>query len=157
MKFRFLGAAAILLMTTSFAQAAFDVDAVTQQFLSDGFTRIEVKIGPTQAKVEAINGTTKLEVIYDLATGEILKSETETVRADENTTPGVFVRNDDDDFLGGRDDDGDDDDHGGRGSDDDGDDDSDDNSRHSGDGDDDDNSGPGSDNSGHGGDDDSDD
>ncbi|MEQ1771188.1 MAG: hypothetical protein ABL879_15255 [Devosia sp.] len=137
MKFRILAVAAMLLVTTSLAQAALNVDAVTAQLTTDGYTRIEVKIGPTQAKIEAIKPDgTKLEVIYDLATEAVLKSETGTARPGENVTPGVFVRNEDSDFLsggGGGDDDSSDDvsddDNGGQGS----------------------NDGPGDDNGGHDG------
>jgi len=140
MRLRVLGLAAALMMTTSLAQAAWDVDAVTQSYLDQGYTRIEVKIGPTQAKIEAIKDGTKLEVIYDLATGDVVKTETDAVEADDNTTPGVFIRKDDEDFGGGgSNDDSDDDmndDHGGDddGSDDDsGDDDSGDDDHHGGD------------------------
>jgi hypothetical protein len=110
MKIRTLAALAVVLMSTTFAHAAWDAKAVAQQYLDQGYTRVEIKVGITQAKVEAIKGTTKLEVIIDLATGEVLRSETEATRAGENVTPGVFVRNDDDDFLGSGsdDDDGDD-------------------------------------------------
>ena len=73
---------------------------MTQQYVADGYTRVEVKIGPTQAKVEAIKDSTKTEVIYDLATGTVLKTETETVDDDDSTAPGVFVRNRSGDFVG---------------------------------------------------------
>lgn len=148
MKLRVLGLVAALMMSTP-ALAAWDVDAITQQYKADGFTRIEIKIGPTQAKVEAIKDGTKVEVIYDLASGDVLKRESEVISADESSATGVSVRNterdflvdvgstrsndddDDDDVLddNGRDDDDSADDNSGRGGDDDEDDDeSDDNS-----------------------------
>lgn len=110
MKARILSLVAALMMATP-ALAAWDVDAVTQQYVADGYTRVEVKIGPTQAKVEAIKDGTKLEVVYDLATGNVLKTETEAVESDDNTLPGVFVRNRSGDFVRTSDDsdDGDDD------------------------------------------------
>lgn len=132
MKMRVLGLVAALLMASP-AFAAWDVDAITQKFQADGFTRIEVKIGPTQAKVEAIKDGTKVEVIYDLATGDVLKRESEVISADDSSATGVFVRNTVRDFIGtsssgrsGDDDSADDssgrngsddsaDDHGGRG------------------------------------------
>lgn len=57
-----------------------------------GYTRIEVKVGPGQFKVEAIRGTEKLEVIYDSASGSVLKTEVEAVGPGENTRPGVSIR-----------------------------------------------------------------
>ena len=99
MKLRVLGLVAALMMASP-ALAAWDVDAITQQFQADGFTRIEVKIGPTQAKVEAIKEGTKVEVIYDLATGDVLKRESEVISADDSSATGVFVRNTVRDFIG---------------------------------------------------------
>lgn len=128
MKFRILGAALMLLLTTSLAQADWDAQGIAEKYRGEGYTRIEIRIGVTQAKVEAIKGSTKIEVIYDLATGAIVKSETERVDDDDSTAPGLFVRHvdrvsfgDDDDDDGRRsgalssgDDDDDDDDRGGR-------------------------------------------
>ena len=98
MKVRMLGLVAALMMATP-ALAAWDVDAVTQKLVADGYSRVEVKIGPTQAKVEAIKDGTKTEVIYDLATGNVLKTETQAVEAGDDTAPGVFVRNRSGDFV----------------------------------------------------------
>lgn len=92
MKLRTLSALAVLLMTTSLAQAAFNADDVAAQLTGEGYTRVEIKIGQSTAKVEAIKGTTKLEVTYDIASGKVLKTETELVDSDDNTTPGVVVR-----------------------------------------------------------------
>ena len=115
MIFRTLGAAAILLLGNSLTQAAFNADDVAAQLASDGYTRIEIKVGQTFAKVEAIKGTTKIEVTYDIASGDVTKSETEPVDANDDTTPGVEIR--DDNIGGGGDDDGPNqdvnDDHGG--------------------------------------------
>lgn len=130
-------AAAIFAGTMAFG--AITSDSVISDFQSQGFTRVEVKVGPTQMKVEAIRGTEKVEVIYDIASGAVLKREVGTVGPLENTTPGVQVRDRGRDFLRGGDDNGDDD----NGEDDDSDDD---------DSDDDDNSGSGGGgNSGSGG------
>lgn len=106
-----------------------DDSASTDQLISDlqadGFTRIEVKNGVTQTKVEAIRGTEKVETVFDRATGEVIKQEVETVRAGEDTRPGVEIDTRDSDFVdGARSDDRDDDDRrSGRGDDDDDDDD----------------------------------
>jgi uncharacterized protein Smg (DUF494 family) len=123
-------------------------DQIVSDLRAQGFTRIEVKNGLSQTKVEAIRGTEKVETVFDRATGEVIKQEVETVRAGDDTRPGVEIRDRDRDFVDGsrsddddrrsgrdeRDDDDDDDDRNdrdggsdddrGRGSDDDYDDDS---------------------------------
>lgn len=89
---RTIGAAAMLLLTTSLAQAApFDADAIAKQYQADGYTRIEIKIRQTQAKVEAYNGRGELEVIYDIATGKVLDRDWDD---DDNDggRPGIFIR-----------------------------------------------------------------
>ncbi len=152
MKLRLMAAAALLMASTSLANAAWTGEQIAQRYADEGYTRIEVKVAQTQAKIEAIKDGVKIEAIYDLETGKMLKLEREAVRAGENTSPGVFVREEDRvAFVDGRDDDEDDDgSHRSRGSDDDHDDDS--SGRHGGHDDDDDDSDD--DNSGHGGGDD---
>lgn len=146
--------AAVFALAASIALAQDATQSAVDQFQADGYTRIEVKVGPTQTKIEAIRGDTKVEVVIDKATGAVLKREVETVRPGENTTPGVFIDSRDDDFVDGDDDDGEDDD-GDDGDDDDSDDDDDDDNSGSGDDDDDDdNSGSGGGHSGSGSDDD---
>lgn len=130
MKTKLFHAAAALIMSATFAHAAITSDDLVAQYQAQGYTRIEIKVGTTLAKVEAIKDGQKVEVIYDLASGAILKSETEAVRAGENVTPGVKVRtvnddklsdgrgrgrsgNDDDDDDDSSDDDNGDDDNGG--------------------------------------------
>jgi uncharacterized membrane protein YgcG len=125
---------AIFALAAGMALAQDATQTAVDQFTADGFTRVEVKVGPTQTKIEAIKGDTKVEVVIDRATGAVLKRETETVTPGENVSPGVFVDTDDDDFTDGTDD---------------GDDDGNDDSSGSGSGDDD-NSGSGGGNSGSG-------
>lgn len=151
-------ATALLLLSASYAPAAITGQDIAAQYQSAGYTTVEVKVGPTQAKVEAIKDGIKLETVYDLATGEVLKSETETVDADEDVSPKVEVRNTDDDFTkddsdddGDDEDDDDDDDNSGSGS---GDDDGDDGDDHDDDHDSDHDGDGGGDGEGHGGDDD---
>lgn len=78
-------------------------DAATDQIIADlqsqGFQRIEIDTGIGQIKVEAIRGMDKIEVVYDRATGSILKQEVERVRTGEDTTPGVSIRDRDRDFV----------------------------------------------------------
>ncbi len=139
--------AAVFALAATVALAQDATQSLIDQYQADGYTRIEVKVGPTQTKIEAIKGSTKVEVVIDNATGAVLKQETEAVSAGENTTPGVFVDTRDDDFVDGSDDD--DDDSSDSGSDDDDDDDN--SGSGSDDDDDDDNSGSGGGNSGSGG------
>ena len=114
----------LFLMTTSAAVLAGSMaladafsDAVIANLQSEGFTGIEVKNGISQTKVEAVRGTDKLEVVYDRATGAILKQEWETAEPDD-LFEGVEVRTrfrdflDDEDIEDEEDDDDDDDDDG---------------------------------------------
>ncbi|MFN3721625.1 MAG: hypothetical protein ACK4VZ_01160 [Paracoccaceae bacterium] len=90
-------------------------DEIVGNLQAAGYSRVEVRVGPTQIKVEAIRGTEKLEVVYDAATGAVLKTETGVVRGDRSTSAGVKVRTDNRDFVrtGSGSDEGDD--HDGRG------------------------------------------
>ena len=91
---------AIFALAAGMALAQDATQTAVDQFTADGFTRVEVKVGPTQTKIEAIKGDTKVEVVIDRATGAVLKRETETVTPGENVSPGVFVDTDDDDNSG---------------------------------------------------------
>ena len=99
-----------LMMTAAFifgghmAFAALTTDTVVTDLTALGYTRIEIKTGPTQMKVEAIRRTEKLEVIYDIESGDILKQEIETVDAGDDIAPGVDISTDDEDFVDGDDD-----------------------------------------------------
>lgn len=110
--------AAMIALSARMAAAAITADDVIATYQTDGYTRIEVRMGVTQMKVEAIKGDTKVETVYDIDTGTVLKTETEAVRAGETVTPGVSVRELNRDFVrsarsdDGADDDDDDDDHG---------------------------------------------
>ena len=145
-------------LSGSMAMAAVSTEQVISDYQAQGYSWIEVKRGPTQIKVEAVKGSTKVETVIDIATGAVLKTETEAASARDMGRTGVQLRDRDRDFVevrgsgNSRDDDDDDDDRGrGRGSDDDDDDDDDDRGRGRG-GDDD-----GDDDRGRGRDDDGDD
>lgn len=103
MKIKLLMTVSALVLSTSMAFAALNTETVVTGLKADGYTRIEVKTGPTQTKVEAINGTEKLEVIYDNATGNELKREVGTVGLLENITEGVFYDDRSRDFISGDD------------------------------------------------------
>ena len=122
--------AALFAMPALSAQAQVTADQLATAYQSDGYSRIEVTRGLDQIKVEAIKGEQKIEVIYDAASGDILKSETSTVGANDNTRPGVKLRNKNRNFVkdgdnNGSDDNGSNDDSDDNGSDDNGSDDND--------------------------------
>lgn len=90
---------ALGLMLSGQGAFALTADEVVTDLQAQGYTRTEVRVGPTQIKVEAIRGTEKLEVIYDKATGAVLKTEMDQVRLGENISPGVSVRDRNRDFV----------------------------------------------------------
>jgi hypothetical protein len=99
-KLRALGLfAATLTITAQMALAAITPDSVVTAYQAEGYTHIEVKVGVTQIKVEAIKGDVKVETIYDIETGDVLKTETAAVEAGEDLTPGVSIDQDDGDFV----------------------------------------------------------
>ena len=153
---RILLMTAALIVAGTMASAAITAQSLVDTFKAQGYTRIEVKTGLTQIKLEAVKGTTKVETIYNMATGQVLKTETEAVGVFDDTAPGVELSNRNRDFLrlASNDDDSNDDDANDDDSDDnDSDDDSDDDSDSDSDDDSDDNSGHGGGNSDHGSDD----
>lgn len=152
MKTRLTLLVAAIAFSGSMAFAALSTQDVIDQLNAQGYTRVEVKVGPTQTKVEAIRGTEKLEVVYDNASGDTLKSEVGTVEAGEDTTPGVSIRNRKNDFVDANDNDDGEDIGADEGDDNSGSDDGDSDDDHEGDGDGD-HDGEGHDggNSGHGG------
>jgi hypothetical protein len=166
MKFKFVPVAAAVALIGGSASADPFVDAVVKNFQDLGYSFVEVERGPSQISFEGVRGTEELEVIYDTATGQIIKQETGRADPEYLGRTGVEIGSSDENFVG-NDDDDDDDDRSGRDRDDDDEDDDDDRSgRDRDDDDDDDNSGSGSgrddddrddDNSGSGSDDDDDD
>ncbi|MCV2869706.1 PepSY domain-containing protein [Defluviimonas sp. WL0002] len=141
-------------LASSTPALAITTEEVISGLQAQGYTNIEVKVGPSQIKAEASNGTDKLEVIFDKETGDVLKSEIYEGQGSD-VDSGIEIENEGQDFLDDDDDDdrsGDDDDDDDDDSDDDDDDDDSDD-----DDDDDDNGGSGSghdENDDHGGDDD---
>lgn len=122
-----LGLSTAITLFAGAAFAAIDGSQLADAYLAEGYDFVEVKVGPTQTKVEAIKGGIKVEVIYDNATLAILKREREVADRDDQGRTGSQVRtvnkdfedDDDDDRRRGRGGRDDDDDDRGRGSDDD--------------------------------------
>ena len=77
------------------------VEAQITMLQTDGYTRLEVKTGLTQTKIEAIDPVTKkkLEIVIDSATGAVLSQEVGTVGVFENTAEGIFYRTRNRDFV----------------------------------------------------------
>ena len=92
-------------MATAFAlwSAATHADSSTNRALAKfedwDFDYIEIKEGLTQVKVEAIRGDQKLEVIYDRATGSILKQKLEPADAEKIGISGIEFERRNRDFL----------------------------------------------------------
>jgi len=129
-------------LSVNMAYAAIDGASLADAYIAEGYDYVEVKVGPTQTKVEAIKGNVKVEVIYDNETQAIIKKEQETADGDDVGRTGKEVKTVTKDFEDGDDDDDDDDeeddDHGSDHDDDDDDDDDDHGSDHDDDDDDDD-------------------
>jgi uncharacterized membrane protein YgcG len=117
-----LAASAMLFGSAALADAF--VDGVVNNLRSLGYEYIEVTRGVTQARAEAVRGTQKIEVIYDLATGQVLRREYELAGPGYFGRSGVeidsvrrdFLRNDGRRSSWGHDDNDDDDDDGSRSS-----------------------------------------
>lgn len=92
------------------ALAAVDTEALVADLQQQGYSWIEVKRGPTQVEVEAVRGTTKIETVYDIATGAVLDHESERASTREQARTGVEFRETRRDFEDRDDDRWDDDD-----------------------------------------------
>ena len=92
MTIRSIFASAAILVTVAAAGHAQSItDQVVSQLTAEGYSRIEVKRLGTTVKVEAQKGGRELEVIYDSATGAVLKEEVNPIRPGDDTTPGVYL------------------------------------------------------------------
>lgn len=107
---RIIPSAAALAVCAGLAHAGPFTDGIVSNLTDLGYEFIEIKEGPGQVKVEAIRGTEKLEVVYDRATGRILKQERERADADDFGRRGVQFDIRNRDFIGDDRDDRDDED-----------------------------------------------
>jgi hypothetical protein len=57
------------------AFAAVTAESVMSAFTAEGYTNIEIRTGADTIKVEATLNDQRVEVIYDSATGDVLKTE----------------------------------------------------------------------------------
>lgn len=97
--------AKLLMWTAGFAlmagvaSAAITANDVVKSYQDAAYTRIEVVEGPSQIKVEAIKDGMKIEVIYDKATGDVLKTESHAVAGEDADQSGVEIKRSGDDFA----------------------------------------------------------
>lgn len=92
---------ALVSLSVGLASAEVVADGIVQSLQTQGYTAIEVLIGPTQLKVEAYQPGTKIEAIHDLATGAVLKMETVALEADDDQdfAPKLEIEDVKQDFL----------------------------------------------------------
>lgn len=101
--------AAALIMLTGGVHAETNDERITRSLSSQGFGNIEIQRDDGTLKVEAWRGANKLELTYDLSTGEVIKREYERY---PGSPAARDSRSDDNGRRGrGRDDGWDDDDH----------------------------------------------
>lgn len=91
-KTRMLMLSAALIVSAGFAQAAITANDIVQSYQDAAFTSIEVTEGPTLIKVEAIKDGVKLEILYDKASGEVIRREQGAASAKDAAKTGVEVR-----------------------------------------------------------------
>ncbi len=85
-------AGSALLLSATMAFGAITSDQLATQFQADGYSFISIKTGITQIKVEAVKDGTRYEMVYDIATGNVIDSETYAIGPINGTDPGVIVR-----------------------------------------------------------------
>jgi hypothetical protein len=95
-----LAAAAAMALGASASADPF-VDSVVRNLQNLGYDYIEIDRGRTQLKAEGVRGTEELTVVYDLATGRIIRQETGRADASYAGRDGVEIRSRDRDFVGG--------------------------------------------------------
>jgi hypothetical protein len=98
LKTRLMMFTAAAALSANMAQAAIDAQALANAYIAEGYTYVEVKVGPTQTKLEAVKGDRKVEVIYDNATEKPIKQEFEDAEGDDLGRTGIEIKTSDDDF-----------------------------------------------------------
>ncbi|MGV8953684.1 MAG: hypothetical protein ACOH2M_21480 [Cypionkella sp.] len=115
---------AALMFSAGIVQAApITLQDVVTTYQDATFTSVEIVETATQIKVEAIQDGMKLEIVYDKATGDVVKREQRPASAKDGDKSGVSVSSDDSSSDDDDDDEGSDDDsssHDGSGGSDDG-------------------------------------
>lgn len=102
-----------MILGGSMAWAQIDPQALADDYFQQGYTRVEITVGPGDVKVEAVNGATQVEVVYDRATGAVISRESGPASLRDQLRTGLEIRERDRNTLrgsGSSDDDGSDDD-----------------------------------------------
>ncbi len=86
-----------LAFSASMAQAITVADVV-KTYQDAAYSAIEVKESPNQIKVEGVKDGVKVEVVYDKATGDVVKRESEAAGVGD-TNSGLEVSSTDHDFT----------------------------------------------------------
>ena len=89
---------AMVLVSGTIAVAAVTGQGLGEKYRAQGFDYVEVRVGPTQIKVEAYRSGEEVETIYDRATGNVLEREIYNFDGNPNST-GLRVRDSNEDFL----------------------------------------------------------
>lgn len=89
---------AMVLVSGTIAMAAVTGQGLGEKYRAQGFDYVEVRVGPSQIKVEAYRNGQEVETIYDRATGNVLEREIYSFDGNPNAT-GLRIRNSDRDFL----------------------------------------------------------
>jgi hypothetical protein len=92
-------------LSANMAFAAINPQALADAYVAEGYSYVEVKVGPTQTKLEAVKGNRKVEVLYDNATNDIIKQEFEDADDDYVGRSGVEIETSTRDFDDDRNDD----------------------------------------------------
>lgn len=95
-------------LSANMAFAAIDPQTLADAYIKEGYTYVEVTVGPTQTKLEAVKGDRKVEVIYDNASGDVIKQDFEDADSEYQGKTGVEIKNSAGNFEDGDDDEGDD-------------------------------------------------
>lgn len=69
------------------------------EYRAEGFSYIEIERGPSQIKVEAIRDGEETEVVYDISSGAVLQTETESADAEDMEATGYEISTQSTDFL----------------------------------------------------------
>jgi hypothetical protein len=94
----------IFLLTTAMiiagniAHAEMSTTAVADDYVAQGYSKVEVQRGQTQIQVEAVRGTEKITVIYDIASGNVLSTQSRLAPLQEQSERGVQIRSGAQDF-----------------------------------------------------------
>ncbi|MGV8987529.1 MAG: hypothetical protein ACOH2H_14750 [Cypionkella sp.] len=66
---------AAMILSADMALASITAEQLVAAYQAKGYTNIEATAGPTQIKVEASRANSRLEAVYDIATGAVLQQE----------------------------------------------------------------------------------